>query len=95
MTSIITTLILATSLNVAEAKKRATTHRHHAPRKHHVHATHRHHHYHVAKPTPPPKARGAHSVYFYRGHWVRQHHRTHLMWKWNATSGRWTIVIKF
>jgi len=105
MTSLITTLMLAMSLNIADAKphkkkghtaKRATTHQHHAAKKPpHKHATHRHHHYHVAKPTPPPKARGAYSVYFYRGHWVRTHHRPHLMWKWNHVRGKWVIVFRF
>jgi len=95
MTSFITALLLATQLNVADAKKRAVPHKHHAPKKHHVHATHRHHHYQVAKPAPPPKARGAYSVYFYRGHWVRTHHRPHLMWKWDHVRGKWVIVFRF
>jgi len=95
MTSLITTLLLATQLNVAEAKKRAVPHKHHAPKRHHVHVTHKHHHYNVAKPHRPPKARTAHSVYFYRGHWVMAHHRPHLMWKWNHLRSKWVIVIRF
>ncbi len=95
MTSLITTLLLATQLNVAEAKKRAVPHKHHAPKKHHVHATHKHHHYHVKKPTRPPKAHPGHSVYFYRGHWVMTHHKPHFMWKWNHVRGKWVIVFRF
>jgi hypothetical protein len=95
MTSLITTLLLATQLNVAEAKKRAVPHKHHAPKRHHVHVTHKHHHYNVAKPHRPPKARTAHSVYFYRGHWVMVHHKPHLMWKWNHLRSKWVIVIRF
>ena len=95
MTSLITTLLLATQLNVADAKKRAVPHRHHAPKKHHVHATHRHHHYHVAKPNRPPKSTTTHSVYFYRGHWVMAHHKPNFMWKWNHVRGKWVIVFRF
>jgi hypothetical protein len=95
MTSFITALLLATQLNVADAKKRAVPHKHHAPKKHHVHATHRHHHYHVAKPNRPTKARTSHSVYFYRGHWVMAHHKPHFMWKWNHVRGKWVIVFRF
>jgi len=95
MTSFITALLLATQLNVADAKKRAVPHKHHAPKKHHVHATHRHHHYHVAKPNRPAKARTTHSVYFYRGHWVMAHHKSHFMWKWNHVRGKWVIVFRF
>jgi len=102
MTSLITTLMLAMSLNVADAKpkhhhaKRAVPHKHHAHKKpRHKHVTHRHHSYNVAKPNRPPKARTGHSVYFYRGHWVMTHHRPHLMWKWNHAAGRWVIVFRF
>ena len=95
MISLITTLLLATQLNVADAKKRAVPHKHHAPKKHHVHATHKHHHYNVAKPTPPPRAQAHRAVYFYRGHWVMAHHKPHFMWKWNHVRGKWVIVFRF
>jgi hypothetical protein len=105
MISLITALVLATTLNVAQAKK-AVPHRHHAHThsenrgkifkpKHHRHLTHRHHQYTVPKPPPPPHAKGSHVVYFYRSHWVRHHHKSHLIWKWNHHDGRWTIAIKF
>ena len=98
MTSLITTLLLATQLNVAEAKKRAVPHKHHAhqrQRTRHPHATHRHHSYNVARPARPARAQTTHSVYFYRGHWVMQHHRPHLMWRWNHVRGQWVVVIRF
>ena len=99
MTSLITTLLLATQLNVAEARKRAVPHRHHThthQRARHRHATHRHHSYNVTRPAPPPRARAVgHSVYFYRGHWVMMHHRPHLMWKWNHIRGKWVVVVRF
>lgn len=103
MISLITTLLLATTLNVAQAKK-AVPHKHHthsetqkkaAFKRHHRHLTHRHHQYTVFKPHPPLRARGSYTVYFYRGHWVRHHHRSHLIWKWNHVTGRWTIAVKF
>ena len=103
MTSLITALMLAMSLNVADARphkhqaaKRAVPHKHHVAQKpRHKHVTHRHHQYNVAKPTPPPRAHAGHAVYFYRGHWVMTHHRNHLMWKWNHVSARWVIVFRF
>jgi len=94
MISILTTLMLATHLNVAEAK-RPIHHKHHAPKRHHVHVTHKHHSYNVVKPKRPANARTAHSVYFYRGHWVMAHHRPHLMWKWNHQRSKWIIVFRF
>ena len=94
MISTLTTLLLATNLSIAEAKK-PVTHRHHKPKKHHIHLTHRHHHYHVAKPIAPKYAKSGREVYFYRGHWVMAHHRHHLMWKWNHNSGKWVIVFRF
>jgi hypothetical protein len=96
MTSLITALLLATQLNVADAKK-AVPHKHHAHKKPvpHKHVTHRHHQYSVKKPVRPSKARTSHSVYFYRGHWVMTHHRPHLMWKWNHVRGKWVIVFRF
>ena len=103
MISLITAIVLAMSLNVANAKshkhqaaKKAVPHQHHAAKKpRHKHATHRHYQYYVTKPAPPPKARPGHSVYFYRGHWVMAHHRPHFMWKWNHVAGRWTLVFRF
>lgn len=97
MTSLITTLLLATQLNVAEARKRAVPHRHHTHQRahRHRHITHRHHSYNVARPPRPAQARTAHSVYFYRGHWVMRHHRPHLMWKWNHHRNKWVVVIRF
>jgi len=103
MTSLITTLMLAMSLNVADAKpqnhkaaKRAVPHKHHTAKKpRHSHATHRHHQYQVAKPVRPAKARSGHAVYFYRGHWVMAHHKPHFMWKWNHVRGKWVIVFRF
>ena len=94
MISILTTLLLTTNLNVADAKK-AVPHRHHKPKRHHVHVTHRHHHYNVARPKPPPRVKHGHVVYFYRGHWVAMHKRPHLMWKWNHIRGKWVVVIRF
>jgi len=101
MTSLITTLLLATQLNVAEAQKqkRAVPHRHHTHQRQRAHryrhATHRHHSYNVPRPARPAAARTAHSVYFYRGHWVMTHHRPHLMWRWNHARNKWVVVIRF
>ena len=99
MTSLITTLLLATQLNVAEARKRAVPHRHHThqgQRARHRHATHRHHSYNVPRPQArPPRAHAQHSAYFYRGHWVMTHHRSHLIWRWNHYTGRWVVVFRF
>ena len=102
MTSLFTTLLLATQLNVAEAHKARQPHTHARPHSHHTHqkprhthVKHRHHAYSVTKPQRPPKARTSHSVYFYRGHWVMTHHRPHLMWKWNHARSAWVIVFRF
>jgi hypothetical protein len=95
MVSILSTLLMASSLNVAEAR----------PHRHRPHA-HRHHHKprvvrvvpRVARPAPPPRARGIHIVYFdpqlQGGHWVRHHRNPLLIWKWNPASGRWIIAVK-
>jgi len=94
MNSILTTLLIATQINVAEAK-RPHQHAHHAHRDGHVHVTHRHHHYRVERPLPPRRAAPNRSVYFYRGHWVVDHKRPGLVWKWNNHTGRWVIVFRF
>ena len=104
MTSLITTLILAMSLNIADAKphkqkqsaKREISQQHHAVKKpRHKQTTSRHHQSHVAKPHAPPKAHSGHSVYFYRGHWVMAHHKPHFMWKWNHVRSKWVIIFRF
>ena len=102
MVSLFTTLLLAAQLNVAEAHKARRPHTHARPHTHHshqrrthTHVRHRHHSYNVAKPHRPPQARTAHSVYFYRGHWVMTHHRPHLMWRWNHVRGKWVVVFRF
>jgi hypothetical protein len=102
MTSLFTTLLLATQLNVAEAHKARKPHTHARPHSHHTHqkprhthVKHKHHAYSVTKPHRPPKARPTHSVYFYRGHWVMTHHRPHLMWQWNHHRSKWVIVFRF
>jgi hypothetical protein len=95
MVSILTTLLVASSLNVAEARPHHN--RHHAHRHHRkprvVRVVPR-----VSRPAPPPRAHGAHIVYFdprvQGGHWVRHHRNPLLIWKWNPRTARWTVVIK-
>ena len=103
MTSLITTLMLATQLNVADAKPGA---KHHTKRAHHTHQRARTNRAHThrpparavtrpARPAPPPRAYAGHHVRWHNGYWVRTHRSPALMWRWNAYLGRWTIVVRF
>ena len=104
MTSLLTTLMLATQLNVADAKPTA---KQHAKRPHRTHQSarpanrsHAHRapprtHVRPMRPAPPPRARGAHNVQWYNGYWVRTHRNPAFVWRWNPYVSRWTVVIRF
>ena len=108
MTSLITTLMLATQLNVAEAKP-AAHHNNRRPRAHQSarpaqrpnarpaqRAAHRHAPVvRPARPAAPARAHGAHHVRWHSGYWVRSHHNPHFLWRWNAVTGRWVVVFRF
>ena len=108
MTSLITTLMLATQLNVADAKP-AAHHNNRRPRAHqNARPAHRpsarpaprvaHRHVVVVRPMrplPPPRAYAGHSVRWHNGYWVRSHRNPAFIWRWNAAVGRWTVVFRF
>ena len=97
MVSILTTLLMAGSLNMAEA---------HPGKSHKHYRAHRHHRKPrvvrvvpvVPRPAPPPRARGSHTVYFdanvHGGHWVRHHRNPLFIWKWDPYASRWVVVFR-
>ena len=107
MTSLITALMLATQLNVADAKpaahhnnRRARAHQNARPNRPAVRHAPRGVHRTVVivrprQPAPPPRAHGAHHVHWHNGYWVRPHRNPAFIWRWNANVGRWTVVFRF
>ena len=104
MTSLITALMLATQLSVADAKPSAKHQAKRPNRTHqgarpaarpHVHRATPRPHVRPMRPTPPPRARGAHHVHWHNGYWVRTHRNPAFVWRWNPYVGRWTVVIRF
>jgi hypothetical protein len=108
MTSLITTLMLAAQLNVADAKP-AAHHNNRRPRAHqsarpghrpHARPAQRSAHRHTpvvrpARPLPPPRAYAGHNVRWHNGYWIRTHRSPALIWRWNPYLGRWTVVFRF
>ena len=94
MSSIITTLLIATQVGIADAHP-PIRHNHYGNHRQHIHNTHRGNNHRASRPLPPKRAIVSSQVYCHRGYWVMNHRRHGLMWRWNYNTAKWVVVLRF
>lgn len=96
MTSLITAMLFASSINVAEAHNghRHTARRNRPAARHYAHP----------RPAPPPRVTQGHTVTHHRGYWTYPHSNARFVWKWRHghytargvwVPGSWRVVVRF